>query len=283
MRLKNLIKNIAYESVYNILKIKYKRPLKSIGVNQAPRQMKVIVSLTTIPSRINDVWLVIESIFRQTIKADRVLLWISREEFENVELPEQLIQQKKRGLEIRYCDDIKPHKKYYYTMQENPDDIIITVDDDVFYSKLLIKKLLASYKRFPSCVSCMRAHRILLDDKGNPLTYKSWKQKVRAFQKPAKDLIAIGVGGILYPPHSMDKEVFNKNALIKYSLFADDLWLKCMQTRNNTKVTKANRGRGNNITLAKSQETALFQINKNENRNDVYLKQIISKYHVKFN
>ena len=43
------------------------------------------------------------------------------------------LDQQKRGLTIRFCEDLKAHKKYYYAFKEYPDDIVITVDDDVIY------------------------------------------------------------------------------------------------------------------------------------------------------
>ena len=52
-------------------------------------------------------------------------MWLAKEQFENIEdLPQELKEQQKRGLTIRFCDDLRSHKKYYYVLQENPNDIV---------------------------------------------------------------------------------------------------------------------------------------------------------------
>ena len=98
------------------------------------RNGKLIVSLTSFPARIELVWMTIASLMNQTMKPKKIILWLSEEQFQTEEsIPQTLLALRKRGLEIRFCEDIKPHKKYFHTMQEYPDDIVVTVDDDIFY------------------------------------------------------------------------------------------------------------------------------------------------------
>ena len=54
---------------------------------------KVIISLTSYPARIDTVHLTIRSILRQTVQADKILLWLSIEEFPNkyADLPQNLL------------------------------------------------------------------------------------------------------------------------------------------------------------------------------------------------
>ena len=98
---------------------------------------RIIVSLTSFPARINNLWLVIETIFRQTVKPDMIILWLSKEQFSNIDsLPKRLLKQRERGLKIELRDgDLRSHKKYYYTVQEYPNDIMITIP----YKKPYIK------------------------------------------------------------------------------------------------------------------------------------------------
>lgn len=78
---------------------------------------KMVVSLTTFPLRIGKVYLTIQSILRQSRPADRVLLWLSKEEFpEEAQLPENLLRLKERGLDIRFCDNIRSFKKVFYAL-----------------------------------------------------------------------------------------------------------------------------------------------------------------------
>src|SRR5690606_16598971 len=60
----------------------------------------LIVSLTSFPARIDRLWLVVECILRQSYKPDRIILWLSKEQFTTVnELPKSLLEQRSRGLE----------------------------------------------------------------------------------------------------------------------------------------------------------------------------------------
>jgi len=66
------------------------------------RETPLIVSLTTFSGRIQIVHKTIESLLNQTVKADRILLWLSEEEFNLDDIPEILKLQEKRGLD-HYC------------------------------------------------------------------------------------------------------------------------------------------------------------------------------------
>lgn len=50
------------------------------------------------------------------------------------------------------------------------------------------------------------------------------------------DLLATGVGGILYPPHCMDNRLFDIEKIQQLCLYGDDIWLKAMQLLSGTPV-----------------------------------------------
>ena len=112
---------------------------------------EVIVSLTTFPARVDKVYLTIETIFQQDTLPNRIILWLANEQFpeRRAHLPQRLLNMQQRGLEIRFCEDIRSHKKYYYSMKDNPNSIIITVDDDVFYPKDTLTNLLTMHYQHP--------------------------------------------------------------------------------------------------------------------------------------
>jgi hypothetical protein len=201
---------------------------------------RVIVSLTSFPTRIKRVWLVIESLMRQTQKPDKIILWLSKEQFPSLnKLPKNLLKLQNRGLEIRLCDqDLRSHKKYYYAIQEFPDDIIITVDDDVFYHSELIEKLVSLHVKFPNCVCANSCSEILISDK-QIQPYVSWKQHIIA-ENPDDKLFPIGLGGILYPPKVLNPVVLNSKVFLNICPLADDLWLYAMTKLENNKAVKTN-------------------------------------------
>ena len=222
--------NIYYPIKFNILKNIF---------NKYINNSNIIVSLTSIPSRIENLHLVIKSILCQSLKPEKVILWISKEDFENLDcLPKSLLDLQKTNFEIKWCDDnLKPHKKYYYAFKEYKDKYIVTIDDDVFYRKNLIKNLMKYSIKFNNCIICTRAHKITFDKfHNNILPYNKWEYETKDFLNPSHMICATGVGGILYPPNLFDNEIFNKNAIKKYCLNTDDLWLKTMEIINDKKV-----------------------------------------------
>lgn len=255
------------------------------GLNRYERDIPIVVSLTTIPQRIDCVHLCINQLLKQSMKPDHVILWLSSLNFTKKIIPEKLQELEKRGLEVRWVDeDLNCHKKYFYAMQEFPKCIIVTVDDDVFYSKKLIEKLYKSYIRFPNAVSAMRVHKMSFDEVGEVLPYIEWEHNYRAKEsmQPRADLMATGCGGVLYPPHILPQEAFDKENIVKYCLCADDIWLKYMETSNSVKTVVAQQYECDIWGIEGSQETSLNKNNVGQNKNDLFMKRMHEVYNVSF-
>ncbi|WP_158735764.1 hypothetical protein [Alteribacillus sp. YIM 98480] len=285
-KLYNFISNILSKAANFYVKGYYRLPFYKniIGINTSKkREKKIIVSLTTFPARINVVWISIESLLRQSYKPDKIILWLAKEQFNGIKsVPHKLLKQQKRGLEIRFCDDLRSHKKYYYAFQEYPEEIIITVDDDIIYPRNTLKILINLHERFPDCICCNRAHLIKKLKNNDPAPYSEWVQNPLSLNEPSKLLCPTGVSGILYPPNSVHNEVFNKRDIKELCFHADDLWLKIMSLKNNTKVVKTAEFTSVPFKINSSQKESLAQLNVNENKNDLQLKAILDKYNVDF-
>ncbi|THE14031.1 hypothetical protein E1I69_05905 [Bacillus timonensis] len=255
-----------------------------IGINTTEnRERKVIVSMTTFPGRIDIVWIAIESLLRQSYRPDKIILWLAEEQFEGYSsLPPNLLKQQQRGLDIRFCDDLRSHKKYYYTFMEYPEEIVITVDDDIIYPKNTLETLIKLHKKYPDCICCNRGHLILKNKNGTITSYNNWIQNPTDYTKPSMLLCPTGVSGVLYPPNSVNKEVFNKNSIKELCFFADDLWLKIMSLKNDTRVVKSSSFPGELFTIDSSQNESLASFNVNQNKNDEQLKAILNRYHIDF-
>lgn len=176
---------------------------------------------------------VLESLYAQSMKPDRILLWLAEEQFPNHEanLPKELIDDAAAGkFELRWCDDIGSHKKYFYAMQEFPDDILITVDDDIYYHPDTIKTLYSKHLAFPECIVGLHTKILLIDDSNNIVPYRKWPLRV-LIDYPSIQLVPMGGGGVLYPPNSVDPCIFDKSAILSHCVFngvicGDDTWLK---------------------------------------------------------
>ena len=90
----------------------------------------LVVSLTTFGQRVFDVHLVVESIMQQTVLPNRIILWLDETEFNESSLPLSLKKMQQRGLEIRYCPNLRSYKKIIPTLKLVPEATVITIDDD---------------------------------------------------------------------------------------------------------------------------------------------------------
>lgn len=186
---------------YKLLKKWLPDYYKKLSVNKlfVDDKSEVIVSLTSFPARINMVYLTIKSILYQTYKPQKVVLWLANEQFPNKEsdLPESLLQLKNHGLEIRFCEDIRPHKKYFFTFRKYPNNLVVTIDDDIFYPKNTLEKLHKLSQKNPDSIIANRVREIGFDN-NNLKPYRSWKINKFYNSEPSKILFPTGVGGVLY-------------------------------------------------------------------------------------
>lgn len=267
------------------ISLRSKTSFNKIKLGEIHRKHKIIVSLTSFPARIRTIHLVFERIFKQTLLADEVHLYLSKLQFPLLEkdLTNELLGYRRLGLHIKWVEeDIRPHKKYYYVMQTNPEDLIITIDDDLIYDLDLIEKLYLSYLDFPHAVSAMRTHLITFDEKNSINPYRQWKNQYSGLiSEPSMLLFSTSGAGTLYPPKCMHKELFNMQNIVELCVNADDLWLKVMQIMNNTPTVLVQPCK-RLVYVDGTQEVSLKMTNMYENENDIQLKAIIDSYNKYF-
>jgi len=197
---------------------------------------EIVVSLTTYDKRLDVVYLAIASIMRQTLRPNRIVLWLAKE-FKHQRLPATLNMLQKRGLEIRYCDEIRSYKKLIPSLETFPDATVITIDDDIIYDFELIDRLVRSHLREPQTVWGMRVSEITFDKNGEISPYKKWIPGKTDHESPMN--FATGVGGVLYPPHVFSDEILDRDKFLTLAPTADDLWFKAMEIACDVKVKKA--------------------------------------------
>lgn len=240
---------------------------------------RIIVSLTTYGKRIYDVALTIESLMNQTLPANDIILWLDYS-FKDKELPAALRLQQARGLKIAYCKDIRSYKKLIPALQEYPHDTIITVDDDVIYEYDFLEHLIRAYQKDPRYIYAHRQHKMLLKDTETFMPYKAWVQNLCIL---SPDIMAFptGCGGILYPPHAFDDDVFDEATFMDICPTADDVWYKAMALKNGTLSCGvfSHNYRGDFIVNPGVQDIGLFRVNTvGEHMNDRQLKAVFTRY-----
>ena len=192
------------------------------GVTQEKRVQKIIVSLTSFPARIEYVSKTICSLLDQTLKPDMVILWLGDDKFPNKEadLPEDLLKLKEYGLTIKWCKDIRSYTKFIPAYKEFPNDLIVTVDDDIYYDRNMLELLYNSYQQNPEYIHCHRCTKIF---------YKNGKLKAKAggkkyYKYPSFANKLCGVGGVIYPPHCLYKDITDENLFKTLCPTNDDIW-----------------------------------------------------------
>ena len=257
--------------------IKKSTPKIKLRETRSPR---IIVSLTSYNKRLSSVVFAIKSLLRQTKLPDKIILYLYKDEKAN--LPSALTKLvDENNLKIEWVnEDLRPHKKYYYAMQQFPNDFIITVDDDVIYDRHLIEYLWKSHLKFKKSVIATRAHQVTFkNDIIQPYNKWNWNSKLE--NTPRIDLVATGVGGILYPPHLLKKELLTDKEKIKKYIQVDDLWLKNIEVISKVSTVICDGAailERNRIDIPHTQATALSNINVNENNNDTALKKLEKEY-----
>lgn len=130
-------------------------------------KVPVIISLTSFPARIGNVWMTIESLFCQTHKPMSIVLWLSRDQFPNElnDLPSRLVKQQERGLVIRFVDgDIRSFKKFFYAFQEFKESLVMTLDDDLLLPSYFLKSIYDCKKMHPNNVIASFGFRFSWDN-----------------------------------------------------------------------------------------------------------------------
>jgi hypothetical protein len=116
--------------------------------------------------------------------------------------------------------------------------VIVTVDDDMFYQSNHIERLMTSYAKNKSVIHCHRGRLVPVFRNGTLRTGQVpdwrlfWAGSCKA--PVSKLVMAQGVDGILYPPHSLDNHIFQSEVFHKLCPFHDDLWFWVMAILHGT-------------------------------------------------
>ena len=247
------------------------------------RGKRVIVTLTSIPSRMDSLPYTIKSIYNQTVEPDFIVLYLAKSDYcGDDELPQSLKKLMGDRLIIEYVDDLKSHKKYYYALCNYPGDIMITIDDDIIYSEKLLFNLLKSYEEHPGSVVCSRSN--IIKRFGNkPMAYKTWKG-IEDYEKrhliKNEDIFFTTGGGTLFPNWLLTKESVKRDKFMALTFTADDVWLNYMVRLSNIKVYNTDSLDCHCLFNCYDQEWCLSDYNLGMSGNDKCIRMMDEEYHI---
>ena len=247
-------------------------------LNDNKNSIPVIVSLTTIASRLNKVHITLRSVMNQTVKPEKIILWINENDSDKI--PPTLSKLTGKLLEIKFTPHRSSHKKLIPTLELFPNKTIVTCDDDLIYEKKWLEKLYETHLKFPNDIVCNKARRIGLNDQNELLDYSQWKYNS---ENDFRRNLAIGEGGILYPPNALNKQVTDYELALRLTPNADDLWFKAMALLNDTNVRLADNPSKVFIPIPGTQKISLKKINVSQNKNVLQLQNLIDYFDLKIN
>lgn len=176
-----------------------------------PTEIKVYVSLTTIPSRINRIHRCIESLLAQTLKPEKVFLCVpsTYKRFGvAANIPESLGQYGDRLQIVRCREDYGPGTKLLGSVDlvpRQPNCLMTLVDDDVVYKDYMLEVFANAYRKQPQ-------HSFSFHVSSH------WYQR---------DRVGYGVTGLALPATCLDGiwPFYRKIQNNEYVFFIDDLWI----------------------------------------------------------
>lgn len=243
----------------------------------------VVVSMTSFPEAISYATRAVQSILEGSVLPDKIVLYLTFSQFNDAGIPDDLIELTRLypSFEIRNYDrDIRSYRKLIPALRDFPDAIIVTVDDDVAYHRHMLRDLLLFHKKNPEAVLAHRAKRI---KPGFP--YRKWR-KYRwyhfLFRKIYPDILNIqtGVGGVLYPPHSLKSEMLDEDLFMQIAPTTDDIWFWAAAVCNGTYILPVPFGRNKPCGLGKPRNLSLKTVNFKAgiDRNSAAFDAILSRF-----
>lgn len=252
------------------------RYLNKPNVYSPKNYTDIIVSFTSFPARIDEVWQVVECMFRQSYQPKKIILWLSQEQFPNEEdIPMSLRKRVNNIFQIRMVSgDIRSHKKYYYVVKEYPNSLILLIDDDLYYPTDMIEQLVKLREDNNGAVVCRYGSKIKYNN-GEIQPYSTW-DRVTTNSSSLRLFFGSG-GGTLFKPSQLYRDLTNLELSLKMTPIADDIWLNAMLRLAGTSLIMLKprallsvRSKGTNQTLCSE--------NINEGRNDQQIYNVRSYY-----
>mgnify|MGYP002626572380 CR=1 FL=1 len=263
----------AVRSVANRILPKY---LATPHIQDSKRQDSVIVSFTSFPSRINEVWQVVSCMLLQTLQPREIILWLSKDQFPTKEsIPDSLRRLEGDRFKIQMVDgDIRSHKKYFYAAKEYPDDYVFLIDDDIYYPSTIIEKTWEAHLAHPESVICNYGYHMRYREDGTVDRYREWQQCYD--NSEADDLFFGSGGGTLLKLSSLSASLTDIELAIRLAPLADDIWLNAMVRLNRIPIVLLQNGLI--LPIAIKNNKKLASENRDMYKNDEQLTKVINHF-----
>lgn len=215
------------------------KDVEQLGDEAASAPSEIVISLASIPSRLNSVDLTIRSLLNQSVRTTNILLWLHAS-LKGAE-PKRLLRLVGDRFEIRYSTETSSHRKLIETLRlyrnaNEREPLIVTCDDDMMYPQEWLAQLVAGHLAHPAAIIGHRCRLIQYGRDEQVQPYSNWPEASMGSCEPAT--LAIGCDGVLYPQQSLPNTVLNTELYQRLAPHADDLWFKANALLNGTSVRR---------------------------------------------
>jgi len=263
-------------SIYNSLKLSA-LSIKSLHA-KSNEIIPVIVSLTSIPERLQTLHLTIRSILNQDVKPKKIILWLHHS-LKN-EIPSSLGILQNDLFEISFSELTCSHRKLVHSLELFPDDIIITCDDDMMYRSNWLRLLYSEHLKNSDTIIANQTRYIKYTEQGEILPYKNWVLESGMIFNHAA-VIPIGAEGVLYPPKKLSAKTTDAELFLDLTPKADDLWFKVMSLLEGTNSVLAQKRAKTAIPIIGSQKHSLKKTNIGSDKNRLQWLAVTDHFNIK--
>lgn len=241
----------------------------------------IVVSLTSYGRRVSDcvVYYTLVSLLRQKCQPQRIILWLAEDEWNDERLPQKIIKLREKGVEIRYCRDLRSFKKLIPTLSLCPNNNIMTVDDDIIYTSDTMELVWREHLQNRSEIIGFSTLAPIVEN-GIPSHYADWKH-IPTISKGLL-IFPVGYGGILYPVGSLNEIVVREDLFEKLCPIADDIWFWfCGLLNNSNKIALKKKSSDMSFDALYQyfhKGSALTHSNRFEHANDKQFKELFEHY-----
>ncbi|MBO4338139.1 MAG: glycosyltransferase [Lachnospiraceae bacterium] len=230
----------------------------------------IVISLTSTEDRVRYIFPTLCSLISQTKKADLIVLWLGKDSC----FPKETVNRIwAMGVVVRFKKDLGSYTKYHYAFRRFKNDLVITVDDDIIYHGKMVQELYETHLKHPDLVIARRVNKMRFNPDRRLASYKDWIWEYRDAKVPSFDLLATGVGGVLYPPSVMALKCWENEDFLKVCPQADDIWLKFCQLSSDAKVCPVKGARfEKDVINQRAQRISLSSENVDRGLNDERIK-----------
>lgn len=196
-----------------------------------------IISMSVLPSRIEQTEQCIKSILAQNKKPDKIYVCIPknprRDKVKNYKLPywfkHPSIEVVKTDVDYGPATKLLPVLRKYW---EEKDTRIVTVDDDVYYPPNWFNTLIEYSDNNPDVVVCYRGRNFV--NKTDPKYNQTFLFTSNKINHPRSVDVVTGTWGVLYKPSFFTEDVFGLDLSSK-AFFVDDIWFTGNLWKNGVK------------------------------------------------